>query len=215
MPSWESDEQLEQYVAPGSKDGPKGDLQARFDGQLGLSGLTVDDVRSDLTERIAQPKRFDLLLKENGGEVSEEEERETYEEQPGLFGVPESRTIEILGTTSETAADDARDRIEKVASLPEVSSSVSTDLAMRSAGREIPVTEREGSLPEEIDQAVFGAEPTELVGPVAADGYFYPFEVTSIDQADLPPFEEVRDEAIEQAAAAEISRLQLQERDQL
>ncbi|HEV2075039.1 MAG TPA: peptidyl-prolyl cis-trans isomerase, partial [Thermoleophilaceae bacterium] len=175
-----------------------------FQQSLEQSGMTEEDllyrVRLDLLIELI---RDDVL--DEGAEVTDEEIAEYYEENKNEppIGQPEQREVKLIVTETEEEAEAARQALEGGGNFAQVAKKFSIDSASRRRGGKLTV--QEGAEEGAFDEAVFDAEPGELVGPVETELGFYVFEVTDVQPA--------RSQSLEEASEA-ITEILRQEQQQ-
>jgi parvulin-like peptidyl-prolyl isomerase len=121
--------------------------------------------------------------------VSDEQVRAAFSEDPqGQYG--EKVEVRHILTETEEEAQEAIDRIESGEEFAEVATDMSKDPGSAPNGGELgPVTR--GSTVEEFEEAAFGAEQGELVGPVETEFGFHVLEVTGrVAASEFPAVEE-------------------------
>ena len=155
----------------------------------GISEDQLDELLHDLAlqQKVTEHLTADL-------EVSDQQVQEFYEQNYG----PTVSARHIL-VEDEAQAQEVLDRLEAGEDFAAVAEEVSTD-GSAAQGGDLGEISRGQTVPE-FEEAVFGAEPGELVGPVETQFGFHVIEVTDRQQA--PPLEEVRDEVVQQIQAPE------------
>ena len=150
---------------------------------------------NDLSEEQLDELLRDLALQEAvteeltaGTEVPEEEVQAFYEQNYG----PTVNARHILVETEEQAQE-VLDRLAAGEEFAAIAEEVSTDPGSAQQGGDLGEISQGQTVPE-FDEAVFGAEVGEIVGPVQTQFGYHVIEVTG--QQAAPPLEEVRDEVV-------------------
>ena len=156
------------------------------------ANISDEELRSNLIDQAIQTQIIDELA----GEVDDEAVRTAYEEDPGGQYGEQVQVRHILTETRKQAAN-AIDRIESGEEFSEVASDVSTDPGSAERGGDLGQVTR-GMTVEPFENAAFGAEVGELVGPVETDFGFHVLEVT--DKTPAPEFSQVEGDIRQQLA---------------
>lgn len=183
----------EQGVAPSEEDLEAAldeDVEMRggeepFEDFLEQLGLSREEYRDLL---LANNLRYEALAEASTVEISEEELREAYELQ--RESRYETRTTRHILVEDEGEADDVVAQLEDGADFAELAQEVSTDEGSGAQGGDLDANPRGVFVPE-FEDAVWGAEIGDLVGPVESQFGFHVIEV--LDE-QLLEFEDVRDE---------------------
>jgi parvulin-like peptidyl-prolyl isomerase len=157
--------------------------------QNNLSEEEVDDQLRDLAyqEQVQEALTEDV-------EVTDEEVAAFYEENADTrYGeVASARHILV---ESEEEAEEALERVEEGEEFASVAEDMSTDTASAEQGGDLGEFTRDRMVPEFAD-AVFEAEPGELVGPVETQFGYHVIEVT--ERSDGPTLDEASDDIREE-----------------
>jgi foldase protein PrsA len=148
---------------------------------LSSSGQTEQDlllrVRADiLSSRIRNEVTKGL------DPVTSKQIADFYEKNKPRFADPERRDLRVVLTTRRADAERARAELAAGASWSAVAKEYSVDRASRSEGGRMADVAR-GQQPEDFDSAVFGANRSELTGPVKTQHGHYVFEVTKVTRS--------------------------------
>ncbi|SFD05285.1 peptidyl-prolyl cis-trans isomerase D [Thiohalospira halophila DSM 15071] len=147
--------------------------------------LTMDDVAEDI-------------------EIDEEALREEYEARQDEFGEPERRRARHILFTAQGSGDQGWEeaRAEAEAVLEELDEGKefadlarehSEDRATASEGGDLGWFTRD-DLDPAVTDAAFGLERGEVAGPVRSEFGYHLIRLEEVDEAEVPPFAEVRDE---------------------
>lgn len=166
----------EQAAALGGRE----QLRSRLE-RFGLSESRARDV-------IFRVLALETRLRETvtGGEPTPEEVRARFEERRGELAQVELRRIVV---DSQSAALDLRSRLDQGADFAELASRESVDPASAARGGSLGsllVSE----LPDVVRQAIEGARPGAVVGPLQLGDSWNLLQV--VDRDDSPPFEAIR-----------------------
>lgn len=144
--------------------------------------------------------------------------RAYYDANPARYGQPEERSarhilVRLAPGASEadvTAADEKAQRLlEQVranpASFADVARQESQDPGSAGVGGDLGFF-APGAMVQAFDEAVFGRSVGEIGDLVRTDFGFHIIEVTAIKPSSIRPFDEVRDEIVEELAEQEVSR---------
>lgn len=157
-----------------------------FEQALEANNVTEEQLDQLLRNRVIQ----DRIGEQLGEEVTEEEVRAAFEEDAqGQFG--EQVEVRHILTETEEQAQEAIDRIEGGEDFAAVAQDLSQDPGSAEQGGELGLVAR-GTTVEPFEEAAFGAEVGELVGPVQTDFGHHVIEVT--DRVAGPAFEDVQED---------------------
>ena len=162
-------------------------------GLLEENGISEDQLSELLHDLALQEKVTDHLTADL--EVTDQQVQEFYEQNYG----PTVSARHIL-VDDEAQAQAVLDRLEAGEDFAAVAEEVSTDTGSAAQGGDLGEVTRGQTVPE-FEEAVFGAEPGQVVGPVETQFGFHVIEVT--DRQEAPPLEEVREEVVEQVQGPE------------
>jgi parvulin-like peptidyl-prolyl isomerase len=153
---------------------------------LETSDISEDELDELLRNQVIQ----EAIGEQLGEEVTDEEVRAAFEADPqGQFG--EQVEVRHVLTETEEEAQQAIERIESGEDFATVAQEMSIDPGSTENGGELGLVAR-GTTVEPFEEAAFGAEVGELVGPVESEFGFHVIEVT--DRVSGPAFEDVQEE---------------------
>jgi peptidyl-prolyl cis-trans isomerase D len=153
-----------------------------------------------------------------GGVINEDELKARYEERIDEFVVPEQRRIRhILLTVPMDADDTSADAVkQRAAALRErilagedfsvVAQEASEDPASAVAGGDLGLVGR-GIMDPGFEKAAFELDVGTVSEPVRSRFGYHLIEVTEVQGGNVKPFEEVRDQLAQEAAAGESEAL--------
>ncbi len=132
-------------------------------------------------------------------DVPEEDVELFYEANAEQFETPETRDVRVVLNPDVAEIDAA---IEELGTDPTpedwdaVAEQYSTDEATKSQGglrRDVA----EGQNEPALDEAIFSAEPGEVVGPIEGESGSYVIQVEEVTEAATTPLEDVRDQIVQ------------------
>ena len=177
--------------------------EEEFQKFLKESGFTEEDA----LERVRLTLLSEALQESvvEGTDVVAQEDIETlYEQQISQFTEPETRSVLTVANKDKAKVEEAAEAISEDDS-PEnwakVAEEFSTDPSSGDGG-ELPEV-REGEGDPAFDEAVFGAEEGELVGPFETAAGFQIIQVTGITPEKVQPLDKVSKTIEEQLATAQ------------
>jgi foldase protein PrsA len=158
---------------------------------LKTSGQTEEDLLFRVKLDVLSNKVREEII-EGTDEISDEDIEKYYEENKERFAQPERRDLNVVLTRNEARANEARQAIESGQSFKDVAKEFSIDEASKSQGGKLPAVAK-GQQEKAFDDAIFSAEPGELVGPVKTQFGWYVFEVTDVTEASQQSLEEAKE----------------------
>lgn len=184
--------------------GQREELLSQVGGEEALNELIEQNNISEqeLTDNLRDQVIQDEIASELADDVTDREVRQAFrEDAQNQYG--EKVEVRHILTETRDQARDAIERIESGESFADVARDVSTDTASAQNGGDLGEVPKGATVPE-FEEAAFGAEPGEIVGPVRSQFGFHVLEVT--DTASAPELSEVsgqiRDD-LQTAAGAE------------
>ena len=197
----------------------------RYEADVNIADETVEAFYRDNAEAFVRPPRLKaeyLVLDAEavGRDISIEDSRarEFYEGNASRYGVPEERRarhilIRASSSVSESELAEAQSKaqqlLDEVRANPErfaeVAQRESQDPGSAGSGGDLGFF-GPGAMVPEFEEVVFKAAVGEISDIVRTDFGLHIIEVTDIKPASLRPFDEVRDEIIDELRAQEVSR---------
>jgi peptidyl-prolyl cis-trans isomerase C len=200
--------------------GQGGDPEEVFQEALSQFGYTEAAFREEVRTSLLVRKVQEDVVGDVG--PTEEEVQDFYDENKATqFTIPERRCIRhILFTEDEEdTADEVQQELEDGGDFTELAEEYSKDPGTKDRGGELGCQPEGGFVPE-FDEAAFGAEEGDIVGPVETDFGFHIIEVTDIQEEEETPLEEaapeIEERLSEQDQASEFDawiQSQLEERN--
>lgn len=178
--------------------------QQQFEEFLETAMLTEEEAREQLESGLLTERLQEQVVPAEP-EVSQEEIQTFYDDNIEQFQTPETRDVRTLLNPDEAAAQEAFDLLTEdssAASWKQVTADLSTDEATRDLGglRQGLI---EGQNEPALDEAIFGAEEGELIGPIEGEAGFYVAQVETINAAATQPLDEPTTDQISQSLASQ------------
>jgi len=177
--------------------------EAQFRALLKAEGLTVEQIRRSIAERLAIGR---LLIRQIRSSIilSEDELLKTYQENKQKFQREPSAEIEHILFPIDPGQDEAAARARAEEALAKIRggadfAQVGKEVASTPGrGQSDQLTVRRGELAPEIEAAAFGLSPGEVSEPIRTAGGFHLIKVLRVQAEPFIPFAEVRDQVREQ-----------------
>ncbi|MGF1473122.1 MAG: peptidylprolyl isomerase [Rubrobacteraceae bacterium] len=174
-----------------------------FDEALSQADFTEEELRQDIREQLP----IQLVQEEvvGGTEPSEKEIKAFYDENKDLqFSTPEQRCIShiLFNKDQEQKAEEVKQQLEDGDNFAALAREFSQDPGSKEQGGDLGC-QGEGSFVPEFEEAAFGADEGEIVGPVETEFGYHLIKVTETQPAETAPLEEVKPEIREQLAQQE------------
>lgn len=155
-----------------------------IDELLAEQGLELEDLEIQMRSRLLEGAIAAALTTDI--EVSEADVRAEYENQ-----YAPTPTVRHILVESADEAEEIIAELEDGADFGELAQERSTDPSAESNAGDLGPIQR-GQTVQPFEEAAFNAEVGEIVGPVETQFGFHVIEVTDLEEAEAPPFEEVR-----------------------
>jgi parvulin-like peptidyl-prolyl isomerase len=157
--------------------------QEALDELLAQNNVSEEELESNLRDQAIT----DAIAARLADDVSDEEVEQAFEDDAqNQYG--EKVEVRHILTETRAQARDAIERIESGESFADVAQDVSIDTASAQNGGELGEIPEGATVPE-FEEAAFGAEPGEIVGPVKSQFGFHVIEVT--DRVAAPELSDV------------------------
>lgn len=173
-----------------------------FDLLLEQSGLTEEDLRSDIRELILPGQKVQEQVIEEE-EPTDEEVQAYYEEnRETQFTTPPQRCAShiLFGPDQEQQANETLQELEDGGDFAELATELSQDTGSAEQGGELGCI-GEGETVPNFEEALFAADEGETVGPVETQFGFHIIRVEEINEEQVQPLEEVEGDIREQITA--------------
>ena len=130
---------------------------------LKTSGMSEEDILFRVKLNELQEKLTQKITK-SATKISDEDVKEYYDKNKKRFAQPERRDLRIVLTKTEAKANEAKAALESGQDFKTVSKEYSIDEASKAQGGKLPSVAK-GQQEKSLDEAVFGARKSTLVGP--------------------------------------------------
>lgn len=182
-----SDEDIDKELEKIKKDSFGGD-EKKFQAALKSEGLTEEEARAELRDRLIQERLYEKVTKEI--EISDKEIDDYYEKNKKQFSQPASRTVRHILVKTKAQADELHGQLENGGNFAALAKQHSTDKSSAKSGGKIPVTQ--GSTVPPFDKVAFDLETGELSDPVKTQfGWHIIKADTDVKEAKATPLKDV------------------------
>jgi foldase protein PrsA len=154
---------------------------ADFDKFLKDSGQSLEDIMLRVRLDVLSNKIREKVTK-GKDKVTDAEIKKYYDENKQRFAQPERRDLQVVLTKTKAKADEAKAAIEGGDAWKDVAKKYSIDQASKAQGGKLAAVAK-GQQEKSLDDAVFKATKSELVGPVKTQFGYYVFKVTKVTPA--------------------------------
>lgn len=151
-------------------------------------GITMDDLRRDLTIQITAEKCLAERI-----DLSEEDKRNFFEENSHLFGTASEATVSHILVQTEADGHLVLDQLDAGESFEDMAQVHSLDPGSRDQGGFLGAI-YPGDMVSEFEEAAFALEVGEISGLVESSFGFHIIKVHDRQEGHTPDFEEVRDQ---------------------
>jgi peptidyl-prolyl cis-trans isomerase C len=175
--------------------------QEAYEQALKQNDITEDQLREDIRENLPVQKVQERVA--GDAEPSDEEIQKYYEQnKEAQFTTPAQRCMRhILFTKDQKEkAEDVKQQLEDDGDFAELAKENSEDPGSAENGGDLGCLGKGETVPE-FEQAAFGAEQGEIVGPVQTDFGYHVLQVTDVKPEQTRPLEEVESQIRSQLAS--------------
>ena len=175
--------------------------QEAYEQALKQNNITEDQLREDIRENLPVQKVQERVA--GDAEPSDEEIQKYYEQnKEAQFTTPAQRCVRhILFTKDQKEkAEDVKQQLEDDGDFAELAKENSEDPGSAENGGDLGCLGKGETVPE-FEQAAFGAEEGEIVGPVQTDFGYHILQVTDVKPEQTRPLEEVESQIRSQLAS--------------
>jgi foldase protein PrsA len=151
---------------------------AEFEKFLASSGQSVSDLLLRVKLNLLSSKIQQKIVKSKSN-VSQAQIQKYYNEHKSRFETPEKRSVEIILTKTEAAANKAKSEVQSSKNFSSVAKKVSVDPVSKSRGGLLPEVVK-GQQEQALSTAIFSAQANVLSGPVKTPFGYYVFQVTGV-----------------------------------
>ena len=162
-----------------------------FEGALQQAGLTESQLRQQLREQLPVQEVQERVT--GGAGPSQEEVERFYEENKAAqFTSPETRCARhiLFNKDQRKQAEEVKGRLQDGGDFAQLAQEFSQDPGSAENGGDLGCLGRGETVPD-FEEAVFGAEQGEIVGPVETEFGYHVIEVTDIREEATQPLSEV------------------------
>jgi peptidyl-prolyl cis-trans isomerase C len=168
---------------------------------LQQAGITEDELRGQLRDQLPIQKVQERVA--GGAEASQEEVEEFYEEnKEAQFTTPEQRCARhiLFNKDQKAKAEEVKGQLQNGADFAELAREFSQDPGRAEQGGDLGCLGQGETVPN-FEEALFGAQQGEIVGPVETEFGYHVIEVMEIREQSTQPLEEVEAQISEQLSA--------------
>jgi len=201
-------EQLKDQVAQQAQGQDLGREEA-FDQALQQAGITEEQLRQQIREQLPIQKVQERVAGDVG--PSQEEVEQFYEQNKAAqFTTPETRCTRhiLFNKDQKEKAEEVKQQLQNGGDFAALAKEYSQDPGSAEQGGDLGCIGRGETVPN-FEEAVFGAEQGEIVGPVETDFGYHVIEVTDIQEEATQPLSEVeaqiRDQLTTEAQSEEFT----------
>jgi peptidyl-prolyl cis-trans isomerase SurA len=172
---------------------------------LAAQGYTVANYKQDLRRQLLRLRAVNQLVAHKVN-VTDEDIRAKYDQMQRrsdsvsavklshmLFKLPEHPTEQQLAEAKDRAAK-AMDRIKAGEEFAKVAADVSDDVSTKATGGELGYFQRGSMANPEWEPIVFAMEKGDIRGPVTGPQGLHVFNVTEVQNSNLKPFAEMKEQ---------------------
>ena len=174
--------------------------QEAYEQALKQNNITEDQLREDIRENLPVQKVQERVA--GDAEPSDEEIQKYYEQnKEAQFTTPAQRCVRhILFTKDQKEkAEDVKQQLEDDGDFAELAKENSEDPGSAENGGDLGCLGKGETVPE-FEQAAFGAEQGEIVGPVQTEFGYHVLQITDAKPEQTRPLEEVESQIRSQLA---------------
>lgn len=208
----------DELAAQAEQVGEDVDREEAYRQALEQAGFTEEELRRNIREGFLPIKVQEEIAGEP--EIPDEEVQAFYDENRDLqFSTPEQRCLRhiLFNPDQEGLAEEVRGRLEDGEDFAELAQEFSQDPGSAENGGDLGC-QGQGSFVPEFEDAAFGAEEGEIVGPVETEFGFHLIEVTETQPESVQPLEEVapeiRDQLVAQRQSEEVEEWVAQQEEE-
>src|SRR3712207_2363338 len=177
------------------------DRDAAFEGALQQAGLTEEQLRQQIREQLPVQEVQERVAGAAG--PSQEEVERFYEENKAAqFTTPQTRCARhiLFNKDQRDRAEEVKDQLEDGGDFAQLAKEFSQDPGSAEQGGDLGCLGRGETVPN-FEDAVFGAEQGEILGPVETEFGYHVIEVTDVREESTQPLSEVEAQIREQLTA--------------
>jgi peptidyl-prolyl cis-trans isomerase C len=175
--------------------------QEAYEQALKQNNITEEQLREDLRENILPVQRVQERVA-GDGEPSEDEIQNYYEKKKeAQFTTPEQRCVRhiLFNKDQKEKAEDVKQQLENGGDFTKLAKENSQDPGSAENGGDLGCFGKDETVPE-FEQAAFGAEQGEIVGPVKTEFGYHILQVTDVKPEQTRSLQEVESQIRSQLA---------------
>jgi foldase protein PrsA len=153
-------------------------------------GQTQQDILQRVKLDLLSNKIRDKIVK-GKGTVSDKAVSDFYDKNKARFAQPEKRDLRVVLTKSKGDAQAAYGALKSGGAWKTVAKKYSIDDTSKAAGGKLPA-QAKGTLDKQLDDAVFSAKKSALVGPIKTQYGYYVFTVTGVTPASQQTLDQAK-----------------------
>ena len=180
--------------------------QEAYEQALKQNNITEEELRDDLRETLPVQKVQEKVA--GNAEPTDEEIQKFYEQnKEAQFTTPEQRCVRhiLFAKDQEQKAEDVKKQLEDGADFAKLAKEYSQDPGSAENGGDLGCLGKGETVPP-FEEAAFGAEEGEIVGPVKTEFGYHLLEVTDAKPQQTRPLSEVESEIRTQLSQEEQSQ---------
>src|ERR671911_3240397 len=177
--------------------------QEAYEQALKQNNITEDQLREDIRENLPVQKVQERVA--DDAELSDEEIQNYYEKnKKAQFTTPEQRCVRhiLFNKDQKEKAEEIEQQLENGGDFAKLAKENSQDPGSAENGGDLGCLGKGETVPE-FEQAAFGAEQGEIVGPVKTEFSYHIIQVTDVRSEETRPLEDVEPQIRDQLAAAQ------------
>ena len=181
----------DQIAQQAQAQGQEVNREEAFEGALQQAGLTESQLRQQLREQLPVQEVQERVT--GGAGPSQEEVERFYEENKAAqFTSPETRCARhiLFNKDQREQAEEVKGRLQDGGDFAQLAQEFSQDPGSAENGGDLGCLGRGETVPD-FEEAVFGAEQGEIVGPVETEFGYHVIEVTDIREEATQPLSKV------------------------
>jgi parvulin-like peptidyl-prolyl isomerase len=174
--------------------------QEAYEQALKQNNITEEQLREDIRENLPVQKVQQRVA--GDAEPSDEEIRNYYEKnKEAQFMTPEQRCVRhiLFNKDQKEKAEDVKQQLEDGGDFAKLAKEYSQDPGSAANGGDLGCLGKGETVPE-FEQAAFGAEQSEIVGPVQTEFGYHILEVTDVKPEQTRSLQEVESQIRSQLA---------------
>jgi peptidyl-prolyl cis-trans isomerase C len=174
--------------------------QKAYEQALKQNNITEDQLRKDIRENLPVQKVQEKVA--GGAEPSDEEIQKYYDQnKEAQFTTPEQRCVRhiLFNKDQKQKADEVKQQLENGGDFAKLAKQYSQDPGSAEKGGDLGCLGKGETVPD-FEEAAFGAEQGEIVGPVQTQFGYHLLEVTEIKPKQTRSLEDVESQIRSQLA---------------